>query len=353
MNRRERKLWDRRFLALFLALLMVVGVAVPNSSSINTYAAETSQEGETGQEAESAQETAEEVASSEAETQGTAEQQNVNDGGDTGDGGGSGSSSGASMDVTSRLVIDDNDTSVQAGEPFQFVIEYNTPNLGADQGNAFSNAMINFTLPEYLQINLTEDGEYQVSGAEFSRIAYNDRTEIYTIYLNEGGSLALNTTNTVTITLVTDNLITPDETVLSLDDFTFSVTYLDTNNDPEDLDLEVPSASTTVQAESNWEIAKDVISSDPTGSVSYVRDGDYFEVTYQITVTDADGVNRLGRLGFEAYSLTDTLPTGLPEGGEAVEVKDVKILHGSTEVALEEGDDYTLIQDVYKRQPSG
>ena len=36
MNRRERKLWNRRFLALFLALLMVVGVAVPNSPSINT-----------------------------------------------------------------------------------------------------------------------------------------------------------------------------------------------------------------------------------------------------------------------------------------------------------------------------
>ena len=53
-------------------------------------------------------------------------------------------------------------------------------------------------------------------------------------------------------------------------------------------------------------------------------------------------MTRLGRLGFERYALTDVLPANLPEGGEAVEVKDVKIIHGNTEVSLAENTDYTL-----------
>ena len=104
-------------------------------------------------------------------------------------------SSGSALDVTSRLVIDGGKEYVEAGEKFQLVISYNVPELGADQGNAYSGGVIQFTLPQYLHVARTEDGDYQIVGAEVTSTSYDDLANTYFVNLNDGGALASNQTN--------------------------------------------------------------------------------------------------------------------------------------------------------------
>lgn len=362
MKRERRKGWNRRILALFLSLLMVMGTAL-SGCSMDTYAVETSQkqsgslaesasqeentepEGSVAAEAESTEAEEEESEPSDSEAENVAEEAADPETGEAAqqavqaDGN---SSSGVNLDVTATLNIDGGKTTVQAGETFQLQIQYSVPELGADQGNAFSGGQIQFYLPSYLQVDQTEAGEYRIEGQEVTNIMYTELAGLYTVELNNGESLTSNSTNTVTVTLVTDNLLTPDNTELVLDGFSFHVSYRDSTNVVTQQTIPVPTTSTTVEAASDWQVEKSIVSEDAENQVSYIRNGDYFDVTYQLTVTDEDGVNRLGRLGFETYALTDDLPTGLPEGGEAAEVLDVKILHGSTEMSLTEGTDYTL-----------
>ena len=344
MERKEKKRWGHRILAVLLAFLMVAGVMPADSYGTNAYAAETAIQS-TEEPAASSEEQQEPAVASgstaEAEQEQPAPSAEPEKQPETSTLADDSGSSGSALDVTSRLVIDGGKEYVEAGEKFQLVISYNVPELGADQGNAYSGGVIQFTLPQYLHVARTEDGDYQIVGAEVTSTSYDDMANTYFVNLNDGGALASNQTNTVTVALETDNLITPDGTTLLLNGFQFQVSYIPSGSDDKDtLTIPVPSASTTVQAKADWQVQKEIISGD--ADVAYVRDGDYFEVTYQIKVSDEDGVNRLGRLGFEKYALTDVLPENLPEGGEAVEVKDVKIIHGNTEVSLAENTDYTL-----------
>ncbi len=372
MKRGRRTGWNRRMLALFLSLLMLMGT-VASGCSVNTYAVETGQEqagsrtetasqeentepeGSVAAEAESTEaaseeETAETAASAESATAeeaerveaeaadpetGAAAQQAVN--------AEESASSGTAMDVTSTLIIDGGGSSVLAGQTFQLQIQYNVPELGSNQGNAYSGAYIQFTLPTYLQVD-TDDDKFRIDGPDVTATSKDDYG-IYTIELNDGESLTSNTTNTVTITLVTENLVTPNGTELTLDDFTFSVNYLASNDNSVRQNLPVPAQTVTVVAASDWQVEKTIVGGDAENSLDYVRVDDSFEVTYQVTVTDAGGVNRLGRLGFAEYKLIDTLPTDLPAGGMAVAVSDVKILHGDSEIPLEKDKDYTLDED--------
>lgn len=257
-----------------------------------------------------------------------------------------GNTSDVPLDVTVDLDVNDGRDYVQAGESFRLVISYNVPQLGSDQGNVYSAASIQFSLPDHVKVDTNENGSLLIEGEEVTDSTYNEKYGNYTITLAGGEGLASGT-HTVTLTLVTENLNTPDNTELILNGFTFNVSYRDANNEVQTAQIPVPSSSIRVTAASDWNIEKSITSYDEETDVSYIRDGDFFEVTYQIKVSDKSGVNRLGRLGFEDYALTDTFPTGLPSGGEAVKVSDVKIIHGSTDVPLEEGTDFDLIMNGY------
>ncbi len=260
--------------------------------------------------------------------------------------------SGINIDVTSRLLIDGNKSYVLAGEDFQLQIQYSVPKLGADQGTEYSGAYIQFSLPLYVKLKTTgvdSEGKpvYSIDGKEYSRIDDSQADKgIYYIHLAEGGTLETQQTNTLNIGLTTENLVTPDSRELNFNSFRFNVSYLTENNDKKNVELPVPGSATVVKASADWQIEKTITSSQD--GHAYVRqDGsDCFEVTYRVTVSDKAGVNRLGRLGFESYSVTDTLPANLPSGGQAQEITDVKILHGGSgqDMALAEGEDYTIVQ---------
>ncbi|HIS47009.1 MAG TPA: hypothetical protein IAB46_05525 [Candidatus Scybalocola faecigallinarum] len=259
---------------------------------------------------------------------------------------GDGSSSGFAVEVSSRVIVDDNRDYVYAGEEFQLEIQYSVPTLSSDQGTEYSNPTITFSLPRYVSlatyIDENNDEQFRISGPDYNGGIRDLGSGIYMIELS--GTLTQNQSRTLTIGLVTENLTTPDNTVLNFSGFTFSAYYLNSNNQSIQGTVNVGASSVKVVAESDYVIDKSIVSRDTENNVSYVRDGDYYNVTYRIAVTDNDGINRLGRLGFaeNGYKVEDVFPTVIPEGGGAVSVSDVKIIHGDDQIPLAEGTDYTL-----------
>ena len=259
-------------------------------------------------------------------------------------------SEGSTLEATSTLVINDGKNYVLSGEEFQLEIQYNVPHLAADQGTEYTNTYIQFTLPRYVKIatHVDQNGEVKesITGNEFDHLEVIKvgSSYIYQIYLKE--TLDLGRANTLRIGFVTENLVTPDNTSLKFAGFTFNTSYLDSQNNPQTNTKTINVSETTVRANSSWQIEKEIISSDTQNNVLYIKENNEegYYVTYQITVNDADGVNRLGRLGFDSYNVTDTFPANIPAGGAATGVTDVKIIHGTTEVQLAEGTDYDLIK---------
>ena len=259
---------------------------------------------------------------------------------------GNGSSSGFAVEVSSKVIVDGGKDYVEAGEEFQLEIQYSVPTLGADQGKEYTNPTITFSLPKYVSLATDENGKYKIDGKDFVSISeLIPGSGSYMITLN--GPLTQNQSRTLTIGLVTENLTTPDNTTLNFSGFTFSAYYLDSNNQSIPGSVQVGASSVRVHAKSDYEIEKSIVSRDTERDVLYVREGEYYDVTYRITVTDPDGINRLGRLGFaeNGYKVEDIFPANIPQGGGAVSVSDVKIIHGDDPIDLAEGTDYTLTKD--------
>ncbi len=257
-----------------------------------------------------------------------------------------GSSSGFAVDVSSKVNVDGGKDYVEAGEEFQLEIQYSVPTLSADQGKEYTNPTITFSLPKYVSLATDENGKYKIDGKDFVSISeLIPGSGNYMITLN--GPLTQNQSRTLTIGLVTENLTTPDNTTLNFSGFTFSAYYLDSNNQSIPGSVQVGASSVSVHAKSDYEIEKSIVSRDTESDVLYVREGEYYDVTYRITVTDLDGINRLGRLGFaeNGYKVEDIFPANIPQGGGAVSVSDVKIIHGDDPIDLKEGTDYTLTKD--------
>lgn len=259
---------------------------------------------------------------------------------------GNGSSSGFAVEVSSKVIVDGGKDYVEAGEEFQLEIQYSVPTLSADQGKEYTNPTITFSLPKYVSLATDENGKYKIDGKDFVSISeLIPGSGNYMITLN--GPLTQNQSRTLTIGLVTENLTTPDNTTLNFSGFTFSAYYLDSNNQSIPGSVQVGASSVSVHAKSDYEIEKSIVSRDTERDVLYVREGEYYDVTYRITVTDLDGINRLGRLGFaeNGYKVEDIFPANIPQGGGAVSVSDVKIIHGDDPIDLKEGTDYTLTKD--------
>ena len=254
-----------------------------------------------------------------------------------------GNSEGASVDASAELIINNNDPSVESGENFQYRISYNVSPPGTGMGSNYTGASISLTLPEYVEPVTNEDtGKYVISGVEYKDYDYYPLSR--TLIINLNTPLRLSNTNTITVSLTTKNQQTPNDAELKFDHVSMSVDYMDSNNQTQRSTVTVPEVSTRVTASAEWQIEK-TITSGSGQDIKYVRDDDEFTVTYQVNVSDGSGVDNLGRLGFADYSVTDTLPTGLPTGGEAVEITDIKIKHGTQDVSLTEGDDYTIQKD--------
>lgn len=254
-----------------------------------------------------------------------------------------GNSEGASVDASAELIINNNDPSVESGENFQYRISYNVSPPGTGMGSNYTGASISLTLPEYVELVTNEDtGEYVISGVEYDSCDYFALSR--TLIINLKTPLGLSQTNTLTVSLTTKNQQTPNNAELKFDHVSMSVDYMDSGNQTLTSTVNIPEVSTRVTASADWQIEK-AITSGSGQDIKYVRDGDKFTVTYQVNVSDGSGVDNLGRLGFADYSVTDTLPTGLPTGGEAVEITGVKIKHGTQDVSLTEGEDYTIQKD--------
>ena len=314
----ERKRnWKKRLMALFMALLIIGGSVIPTAYDLVSLA-----EG---------QESGRDVSGDDA-----------------------GASSGVGIDVTSEIRIEGGKDHVLAGESFEFVIHYNLPELSSEQGSVYSNGRVTLMLPQYVQLAQEADGSYLVSGDEVVSVTQDPVVSSrYTITLDE--ELDINAGHDIVIRFKTENLKTPNCTLnLGGENFKFSVGYLGQGGHPENEEFIVPAQSVEVKADSEWQMEKNIVSSDPNSDVSYVLDAEKqnFSVTYQIKVNETKEVNRLGRLGFKSYALKDTLPSeGLPEDGEALEINNVQLVHGSERIHLDT-DDYEVEYDAEKHPVS-
>lgn len=239
----------------------------------------------------------------------------------------------SNLDLNAKIVVNDNDGVVDAGETFQYVLEYNTP----DRPSAYSGTYLTFTLPDYVELVTDSEGNYMVHGEEYDYTTYSEAMDTYTVTFKV---LAMHATNSLTIDMKTNNLVTPHNLVLDFNKgFEFQTQY---EGVPEIRD--VKAGTITTNAVSNWQITKENLTSVDGNNYKKIGTGANatFEVTYRVEVNDVDGIHRLGRLGFEKYEVTDLLPTNLPANGAAKHIKEVKLVRDDGPVALTEGVDYTV-----------
>ena len=242
----------------------------------------------------------------------------------------------SNLEVTASLVINDGKEKLLTGETFQYILQYNTPN----NASQYVGSKLVFTLPQYVELAKDSEGNFRISGVEYDSIAETVLPNRVQYVISLKSPLAMHATNTLTIIMKTRTLVTPDDLVLDFNKgFTFQ-TQIGEGDGAQT--FQVKAGTVTTEAASNWEITKANITKN--GTLNYVRVGDKFEVTYSVKVEDKNGVDNNGRLGFTAYQVVDTLPT-IPAGvvnGEAIEVKDVKLIHRGTPENLVLGTDYTV-----------
>ena len=233
------------------------------------------------------------------------------------------------IELNADVLINNDDGVVDAGEKFQYQLQYTVPNLESGSGQ-YTGAMLMFYLPEYVHLVTDKDGKPIVTGADFQRIEQNKITGEYTIFFKD--PLPMHATNTLTIDMMTKNLVTPDDLVLDFDTgFVFQTQFKDASGQSPTTQMEVKAGTIKTNAESTWEITKENTTLIDGHNYKKVGSGANatFEVTYRVKVQDKEGRDRLGRLGFESYQVTDTLPTDLPVGGEAIAIKDVYLVRST------------------------
>lgn len=242
------------------------------------------------------------------------------------------------LQLNASLRVNTGDTVVDAGEKFEYVLEYTVPNLESE----YTGTKLIFTLPEYVVLATDAQGNYIINGPDFEKIVYNERRNQYTLSFKS--KLSKFETNTLVIEMMTKNLVTPDELVLNFNEGFVFQTEIQVGGTSQAVEMDVEAGTITTNAESNWIITKENTTLVEGNNYRKIGTGENatFEVTYRVKVQDEMGVHRLGRLGFETYQVIDTLPTGLPEGGEALEVKDVKLVRSTGAVALTAAD-YSVV----------
>ncbi|MBQ9858514.1 MAG: hypothetical protein IJO77_05880, partial [Oscillospiraceae bacterium] len=246
------------------------------------------------------------------------------------------------LELSAVLVVNNDDGVVDAGEKFRYTLQYTVPNLTDSQ---YTGALLAFTLPDYVVLTTDSNGKYEISGPDFNSVTYNDITKEYTVIFNT--PLPMNAANTLNIDMKTKNLVTPDDIVLDFSkNFTFQTQFQE-GDKSQRVELPVRAGTVKTNAESTWNITKENITEND--GYNYIKVVDEngvvtFEVTYRIQVKDLGGVDRLGRLGFEYYQVIDTLPTNLPTDGEAIEVKDVKLVRSTGAVALTDAE-YSITEE--------
>ena len=384
MNRRERKLWNRRFLALFLALLMVVGVAVPNSSSINTYAAETSQAAESAQEtaeAESsgvespaeapsteesletqatepestvpessseeesteAEESQEVVGESAVEPEESQEGLNVQE--ET-----TAANSGSAQLSLSASISTPHDGYVISGEDMSLDVSFTVPPLA--EGGDYKAPILTITLPQGVTVNPDEIRSDAVESCELRPLG---GTNFLIISLKP--SLTAGQAHEISVPVHTENFVLEDGESLQ-----FPIDFQATPASGKPVENHV-TVSAAVQASDGWRLDKAVETQDGKTVIDRVTGDDnkeYFEVDYTLDVInqasaqdpaegEAEGyvANRTGRLDFADnngdgkadFLLVDNLPDNTPEGGGATVVSVSTKGRG----VLTEGTDYQVV----------
>lgn len=235
------------------------------------------------------------------------------------------------LQVNADIIVNNDNEFVKTGEQFRYQLQYTVPEL---KDSEYTGAFLTFTLPEYVVLTTDSNGDFEIKGEDFDNVTYNDLTNEYTVYFKS--PLTKYKTNTLTIEMKTENLITPNDLVLDFNtDFTFQTQFV-SGGESKTQTIAVQAGTVKTYAESIWEVTKENITSED--GLNYKKTGTgadaKFEVTYRVEVKDTKGVDRLGRLGFETYQVIDTLPKNLPAGGEALEIKDVKLVRGTGAIAL-------------------
>ena len=243
------------------------------------------------------------------------------------------------IQLNASLRVNTGDTVVDAGEKFEYVLEYTVPE--SSSGSEYTGSLLKFTLPDYVMLTKDEHGNYVINGEDFESISYTEELNEYVLFFKP--KLTKYRTNTLVIEMMTKNLVTPDDLKLDFNNFVFQ-TEIQVGEASQKVEMDVEAGTITTNAESNWIITKENTTLVDGNNYRKIGTGDNatFEVTYRVKVQDEKGVHRLGRLGFETYQVIDTLPTVLPEGGEALEVKDVKLVRSTGAVALTDAD-YSVV----------
>ena len=74
----------------------------------------------------------------------------------------------ANIAFDARLIVneDDDATVVETGESFQYEFSYTVPSLGGNGGSAYSGTKLIFTLPEYVELDVDDDGKPKIMGID-------------------------------------------------------------------------------------------------------------------------------------------------------------------------------------------
>lgn len=237
------------------------------------------------------------------------------------------------IDMSASTSVDSLSGGILSGNQFNYVLKYTIQPV--EGGGDYGSGNVTIVFPDNVYPAVDELGDPMVTGDDVSYSRYNANNKNLIITLNSG--LGAGNAKSINIVVQTENFNIKDGTEIKLSPVLTARAdgkdYVGTIDEDE-------KPVVKIRADDDWMITK--IAGTPKAF------DDHYTVDYKIVVenkkksgSEASDYNRYGRLRMESYVLKDTLPsTGLPAGGEATSIKDVKI----DGVPLSESN-YTLTYD--------
>ncbi|QNM06231.1 SpaA isopeptide-forming pilin-related protein [Qiania dongpingensis] len=345
----------KRFLALFLALLIVLGMVVPSSYDLDSLAEGTAA---SSLESDSSETSAPETTASSTEESSTSAEQTTEESGtaatkttepETGISSDSASlfaekGAGEAILTLTTGINTAHQGYVVSGEKMTLNLSFTVPPLSS--GENYNAGIVQIELPEGVTVG-------QLEGASI----FEKTEQIGTTYLMTLSSLESGRAYEASLPIQTENFTLENNSTLNFPTV-FRASYkVDGEDQPRQMEIE-STPSITVKATDGWRVEKSVETKDGEAVINKVTDGgtQYYEVKYTIDAINQMSENpteeemkqtvwnREGRLDFAqsegkpVFSLVDELPANTPAGGGATVVSVATAGRG----VLREGTDYVV-----------
>ena len=85
------------------------------------------------------------------------------------------------LELNARVIVNNDDGVVDAGEKFQYELQYTVPNL---TGSKYTGARLTFRLPKYVELETNSEGKYVITGSDFDSIIYKESITEYVYKAN-------------------------------------------------------------------------------------------------------------------------------------------------------------------------